>query len=130
MSFDHMCNFATTSSSWSINLVVLKLFPPFHLVPLTLPSYLSCYDVTSRLRNWHLDSLSLVSSLVHRSSQSSNSPLFKSLFYRAHLLWNSLPFVLREIQSPSLFKSEFIKHLWTSLVDKECDAFSDPDEFD
>ena len=101
-----------------------------YLVPLTLPSYLSFYDGTSRLRNCHLDSLSLVSSLVPRSSQSSNSPLFKSFFYRAHLLWNGLPFKLREIQSPSLFKSELIKHLWTSLVDKECDSFSDTDEFD
>ena len=103
------------------------------LVPVTLPSYLSFYDGISRLRSCHLDNLSLVSSITPRSSQSasrSNSPLSKSFFYRTHLLWNSLPFTLREIGSPSLFKSELTKHLWTSLMDGECEAFSVSDTLD
>ena len=100
------------------------------LVPLTLPEYLTFYEGGSRLRRCHLDRLSIVSSLIPRSSQASdrsNSPLSKSFFYRTHLLWNKLPFNIREIVSPSLFKSETIKYLWSSLLDITSDANSDYD---
>ena len=92
------------------------------LVPVSLPSYLSFYEGGSRLRRCHLDRLSIVCSLLPRSTQSSvrsNSHLSKSFFYRTHLLWNTLPFDLRTISSPTLFKSELIKHLWHSLMDDD-----------
>ena len=98
------------------------------LVPVSLPSYLSFYEGGSRLRRCHLDSLSIICSLIPRSSQASarsNSPLSKSFFYRTHLLWNTLPFDLRKISSPSLFKSDLIKFLWNSLLDKEDNSSSD-----
>ena len=88
------------------------------LVPVSLPSYLSFYDGSSRLRRCHLDHLSIVCSLIPRSSQSSarsNSHLSKSFFYRTHLLWNILPLDLRTISSPIVFKSKLTKHLWHSL---------------
>ena len=88
------------------------------------------YEGGSRLWRCHLDKLSIVSSLIPRSSQASdrsNSPLSKSFFYRTHLLWNKLPFNIREIVSPSLFKSETIKYLWSSLLDITSDANSDYD---
>ena len=78
------------------------------LVPVYLPSYLSFYEGGSRLRRCHLDRLSIFCSLLPRSTQSSvrsNNHLTKSFFYRTHLLWNNLPFDLRSITSPTLFKS-------------------------
>ena len=99
-----------------------------NLVPVSLPSYLSFYEGGSRLRRCHLDSLSIICSLIPRSSQASarsNSPLSKSFFYRTHLLWNTLPFDLRKISSPSLFKSDLIKFLWNSLLVKEDNSSSD-----
>ena len=101
-----------------------------NLVPVSLPSYLTFYEGGSRLRRSHLDRLSIVSSLIPMSSQfsdRSNSPLSKSFFYRTHLLWNNLPFNLREISSPTLFKSEVTKFLWTTLLGNANDSNSDND---
>ena len=92
------------------------------LVPISLPSYLSFYQGGSRLRRCHLDRLSIVSSLIPMSSQfsdRSNKPLSKSFFYRTHLLWNNLSLELREITSPTLFKSEITKYLWNTLLSNE-----------
>jgi hypothetical protein len=47
-------------------------------------------------------------------SDRSNKPLSKSFFYRTHLLWNNLSLELREITSPTLFKSEITKYLWNN----------------
>ena len=94
-------------------------------VPITLPYYLSYYNGNSRLRSTHLDSLCLVSSITPRSGLATTrttNPFSKSFFYRSHLLWNSLPFELREIQSTALFKSKILKHLWKSATPEEADG--------
>ena len=94
-----------------------------NLIPVSLPYYLSLYQGTSRLRRCHLDSLSIVSSILPKLSQNShntctsNNPLEKSFFYRTHILWNGLPLQVRQIVSTSLFKSEVTKHLWKCLLD-------------
>ena len=36
----------------------------------------------------------------------------KSFFYRAYSAWNKLPFELRKIESPGLFKKKLTEHLW------------------
>ncbi len=79
-------------------------------IPVSLPAYLSFYQGSSRLRRCHLDSLSVVSSIIPRSTQ--NNALSRSFFYRTHLLWNQLPLEIRQITSLSQFKSEVTKHLW------------------
>ena len=38
--------------------------------------------------------------------------ILKSFFYRAYSAWNKLPFELRKIESPGLFKKKLIEHLW------------------
>ena len=96
-----------------------------NLVPVALPHYLSFYMGGSRLRNCHLDSHSIVCSIIPRFSQQSsrsNNPLTKSFFYRTHLLWNGLPLELRQKCCPSSFKSELIKHLWSSITNDELDS--------
>ena len=93
-----------------------------NLIPVSLPDYISFYQGGSRLRQCHLDSFSLVSSITPRLSQNVNfsnksrNPLSKSFFYRTHILWNTLPLEVRQITSPCLFKSEVIKHLWKELL--------------
>jgi hypothetical protein len=77
----------------------------------SLPKYLKFYSGSNRLRNTHLDRLSLVSSITSKC----NDSLSKSFFYRTHLIWNRLPFALREIVRPSMFKSELLKHIGRSL---------------
>ena len=96
-----------------------------NLVPVPLPDYLSFYLGGSRLRKCHLDNLSLVCSIIPRSSQAttnSKNPLSKSFFYRTHLLWNSLPLELRQINCPSKFKSGLSKYLWNSLSNDDPDT--------
>ena len=86
------------------------------LIPLQLPTYLKFFDGISRLRSCHLDSLCLVSELKPRINStfscSKNNVLNKSFFYRTHLLWNNLPFVLREVSSFSSFRINLLKFLW------------------
>ena len=88
------------------------------LVPVDLPSYLNLFDGQSRLRSSHLDSLSFVSNLLPRGN--STSLLNKSFFFRVHTLWNALSFEIREIESPSIFKSRLVDHMWDSL--KSCNT--------
>ena len=94
-------------------------------IPVSLPDYLSFYQGGSRLRRCHLDSYSIVSSIIPRSSQNSysnaisNNPLSKSFFYRTHVLWNSLPLEVRQLESSGSFKSEVTKHLWKSILDMD-----------
>ena len=86
----------------------------------SLPSYLKRFT-GSRLRRCHLDNLSIISNISPRIPQNLTSEharhtgISKSYFYRAHLLWNQLPYELRSIESPSIFKSKLIKHLWSVL---------------
>ena len=87
------------------------------LIPVCLPDYLSWYNGISRLRNTHLDRLSLNCSLIPSSTSSKN--LEKSFFYRTHSLWNSLPLEIREIGSLSLFKTRLESHLWESVTNSD-----------
>ena len=83
------------------------------LVPIHLPDYLKFFDGTTRLRSTHLDHLSLVSTITPR--RNSFKILEKSFFYRTHILWNSIPLEIREINSSSLFRLRLESHLWDSL---------------
>ncbi|XP_063683915.1 uncharacterized protein LOC134818335 [Bolinopsis microptera] len=88
----------------------------------TFPPYLRRF-MGSRLRRSHLDDLSMISDISPQvpqnltSSQTRCSGISKSYFYRAHILWNKLPYELREISRPSVFKTHLIKYLWTVLND-------------
>ena len=83
------------------------------LVPINLPEYLEWFNGSTRLRNSHLDHLSLVSTIL--PPRNSFKSLEKSFFYRTHSLWNSIPLEVREISSLSLFRSRLESHLWDSL---------------
>ena len=108
---------------WSSCLSILLYFY-YHLKGLTtflkvpLPSYLTFYQGSSRLRNCRFDCHSLGCSIISRSSQSlirCHNPLSKSFFYRTHLLWNALLLEPRQICWPRSFRSKLEKHSWASL---------------
>ena len=84
------------------------------LIPLHLPEYLQWFNGSSRLRVSHLDHRSLISTLVPARNNFKN--LEKSYFYRTHTLWNSIPLAIREIESPSQFKSRLVAHFWESII--------------
>ena len=96
------------------------------LVPVNLPSYLKLFDGQSRLRSSHLDRLSFVNSLLPIGN--STLLLNKSFFFRVHTLWNALPFEIREIESPSIFKARLVDHMWNTL--KLCNTDTDLDTLD
>ena len=100
-----------------------------NLKPVDLPFYLSFFGGQTRLRSCHLDSLSLVSSILPKGDQSStrsHNPFLNSFFYRTHLMWNKLPLSIREISCPIKFKVCLKKHLWTNLIpDLELSILSD-----
>ena len=81
-------------------------------MPINLPTYLSFFTGNSRLRFCHLDTMSLVSSVVPTGS---NNALTNSFFYRSHLLWNKLPIEIRSISSNISFKSSLKRHLFDSM---------------
>ena len=91
----------------------------YEISVVSFPTYL--YRFTgSRLRSCHLDTLSMCSTVHPRIPQnliSENSCLgiSKSYFYRAHLAWNRLPIIIREIESPVNFRRALEKHLWKEL---------------
>ena len=72
----------------------------------------------SRLRHSHLDNLSMVSDVLPKipqnltSSHTRNIGISKSFFYRAHILWNNLPYDVRSIESPSNFNDRLLAHHW------------------
>ena len=98
------------------------------LILLGLPAYLKFFDGNSRLRSFHLDTLSLVSDIQPKANSSAatnkNSALNKSFFYRTHLLWNKLPFELRCTENLSNFRTKLLKLLWDSII---IDQASDDD---
>ena len=49
------------------------------------------------------------------SANTRNVGISKSFFYRAHILWNSLPYDIRAVGSPSKFKSRLLAHLWAGI---------------
>ena len=79
-----------------------------------IPDYLTLFDGYSRLRSSHNDDLSFVSSLI--PSKSSTTNLEKSLFYRTHMLWNALPYELRDVGSISEFRCKLETHLWKTVL--------------
>ena len=85
----------------------------YMLTPVLLPSYLTFYKGTSRLRNSHMDHLSLVSSVSPRIRSNAFS---KSFFYRTHCEWNRLPFEIRQTQDHLKFKEDLINYLWKSIL--------------
>ena len=102
---------------------LILLFKVIHdLIPLELPFYLKFYEGNSRLRTCHLDRLSLVSTITPKctviSDSNKNSALYKSFYYRVHLLWNLLPLDIRECQSLSLFKTKVLRYLWKSTLEE------------
>ena len=85
-----------------------------------MPDYLTRYngDTDSRLRNTHLDNLSVVSNIASTTTNINN--LNKFFFFRSHTLWDSLPFDIRNSMSLLLFKNKLYKHLWNiALTDIE-----------
>ncbi len=92
-----------------------SIFYDISLVP--FPPYLKRFS-GSRLRTSHLDNLCIVSDVSPRTPQNLTSSITrhtgisKSFFYRSYLMWNQLPYELRSIERPSLFKNNLLKHLW------------------
>ena len=41
-----------------------------------------------------------------------NTGIAKSFFYRAYSAWNKLPYEIRKIELPILFKKKLTDHLW------------------
>jgi hypothetical protein len=84
-----------------------------------LPSYLTHFQ-RSRLRHCHLDNLSICSSVLPKIPQNFESDtstgITKSFFYRAHIIWNHLPFEIRNIESESFFAKKLIDHLWEEIL--------------
>ena len=111
----HHVNILPLALKFNLNDLVFFHKVVYDHIPVNLPTYLTWFDGRSRLRKSHLDRLSLVSSLLPKDS--SSKLLDKSVFYRTHSAWNSLPLELRDIGSVSLFKKELEAHLWKSLYD-------------
>ena len=109
---------------YRFNIADLTLFHKIvhNLIPLSLPSYLNIFNNNSRLRSTHLDSQSYVSTLSSKSTSSNN--LRKSFFFRTHITWNSLPYEIRILSSPSIFKTELTKYFGTQALSK----ISEPQE--
>ena len=86
----------------------------------SFPYYLSNFT-GSRLRHCHLDNLCMVSDIAPKTPQNLTSAnmrnvgISKSFFYRAHILWNQLPYDVRAIGSPSIFKNRLLAHLWANI---------------
>ena len=99
----------------------------YNLTPVSLPKYLTLFQGHSRLRSCHLDSLSLVSSISPQTSTNRNI-LYKSYFYRTHLLWNRLPYKIREFKGHIAFKQALVKHLWTDILADNAQDESQPIE--
>ena len=98
----------------------LKFFQSvvYNLSCVKLPDYLSLFSGSTRLRSTHLDQLCFVSSVQPRGITATDSRrgFANTYFYRAHLLWNKLPFLLREVSIPGMFKLGLVKYIWTELV--------------
>ena len=92
----------------------------YHLIPISLPSYLEFFQGSTRLRHCHLDHLCLVSNICPKtpanlSTVNTRDSFANSFFYRAHLEWNKLPVDIRETESLPLFKSKVKTFIWNSF---------------
>ena len=99
---------------------LVMLYKILHsLVTINLPNYLHFFSGKSRLRFCHLDNLSLVSDIVPRTTANQNNTtnaFANSFFYRTHLLWNRLPYELREIDSLVSFKKRLKLYFLQNLL--------------
>ena len=124
-------NLLPLEKRFDFNDLVLFYKIVYNLIPTKLPDYLSFFDGNTRLRSCHLDNLCLVSNISPNSTTfsglNSRSSLYKSFFYRTHLLWNQLPLNIRNLNSLSEFKSELTSYLWKSIMDDE-ESSSDEDD--
>ena len=82
----------------------------YKTIPVNIPDNLTLYSGDSCLRRTHLDNLSFVPNIASTTTSIKN--LNKSLFFRAHTLWNSLPFDIRNSMKLTQFKSKLSKHFW------------------
>ena len=75
----------------------------------------------SRLKFTHLDRLSITSDIISACRFSDNNTkrgFSNSYFYRAHMLWNRLPYALRVVTNHGAeFKSKLVDNIWKNLVD-------------
>ncbi|KAL5270252.1 hypothetical protein ACHWQZ_G001104 [Mnemiopsis leidyi] len=102
------------SLRFQLNDLILFHKIAYGYVPISLPEYLQWFDGNSRLRNSHLDRLSLVSSYLPTGR---GSRLFEnSFFYRTHSLWNRIPVDIRDIACTITFKARLKAHLWQTLI--------------
>ena len=100
-----------------------KIF--YNLSVVSFPFYLKRFT-GSRLRRSHLDDLSIISEVNPQAPQNLTTAharttgISKSYFYRAHILWNQLPYEIRSIKRPSIFKNRLIEHLWSNITTQIC----------
>ncbi len=87
------------------------------IVPIDMPNYLTLFKGQSRLRSSHRDELSFVCSLIPNNSNT--TLLEKSFFYRAHMIWNSMPLEIRKLESTSEFKAKMETQLWDLLLESK-----------
>ena len=97
----------------------------YKIIPVKMPDYLTLYSGDSRLRSIHLDNLCFVSNIASTTTSISN--LNKSFFFRSHMLWNFLPFDLRNSMIHSQFKIKLATHYWniaSTDIEKPRDEWS------
>ncbi len=102
------------AGKFEINELIIFHKSYHNIIPLRFPHYLKLFNGATRLRSSHLDDHSFVCSIDVSSTRS--KCFKKSFFYRTHLLWNDLPYDIREIESTSIFKSRVTNHFWDSYV--------------
>ena len=90
------------------------------LIPVEMPNYLTLFNGNSRLRSTHLDELSFVCTLA--ASITSNSTLNKSFYFRSQLLWNTLPFNIRNSSCLSEFKTKLYRHFRDVSMSEQTDS--------
>ncbi len=88
----------------------------YELIPTRLPRYMHLFSGLTRLRSTHLDTLCLVNDL--QLNRYNEKYLNRSFFFRAHLLWNKIPYEIRKITDPSFFKVAIIEHFWKHVLDE------------
>jgi hypothetical protein len=89
---------------------------------LTLPSYLVQNNIN--LNDTQVRQTRSVSSADNLQFSCSIYPrvdaFVDSFFHRTYKKWNALPFDIRNVVDPNVFKSNIQSHLWTSLEEKYC----------
>ena len=83
------------------------------LIPVELPSYITLYSGSTRLRSSHMDHLCYVSSIT---GSSSNSLFCRSFFFRTISKWNHIPLEIRELCDLSAFKTKLSIHIWEVIM--------------